>query len=176
MVVVAVDAGNDPILRAIAPLGLAAAHGCALVVDLDREPTPFPARRSLADLAEVGPSRDELTAPVRGVAILPGGGMDYPEAAGPIAVLAGIWPAVVVAARQDLPLPTITTRALYPGFPTLPSPDGCVWQRVPAGPRPPNGSMALPVLGRRQLCQLLAGRISRRWRWVEAWRRVWESM
>lgn len=173
--IVAVDAGADPVLRAVAPLGLASAAGCALVIDVDPEPTPYPSQRTLADLANDGPRRDELPPPIRGVAVLASGGIGLSAAADTIALLSSKWPLIVLATRLPVSHPTVVVRALLPGFLYEMAP-AIVWQRVAGGPRPPAGTLALPILSRKHICQLLTGRVDRHWRWVREWKRVWESL
>lgn len=71
--VLAVRCGADPVLHALAPLGLAAARGTALVMDLDEEVPSYPGSTSLANLVVSHPRRDDLR-PVRsGVAVLSNG-------------------------------------------------------------------------------------------------------
>ena len=55
MSALAVWTAYDGLLSATAPLGLAAAAGTALVVDLDPEGPVYPGPASLADLVVEGP-------------------------------------------------------------------------------------------------------------------------
>ena len=164
-------------LGALAPLGLGAAAGTALVVDLDPDGPHYPGEGSLADLVAEGPRRADLSPTRSGLAVLRNGGVD-PAAAAPVleALIEG-WPAVVLRLPGSRPggrEPDIMVRPLVPGslFPPA-SPGSAVYQdlgfRIPApGPR-------LPVLSRGTAAALLAGSIPRRSRWVRAWRSVWEG-
>ena len=60
---------EDGVLGAVAPLGLAAAAGTALVVDLDPGGPRYPGPATLADLVADGPRRGDLSPSRRGVSI-----------------------------------------------------------------------------------------------------------
>jgi hypothetical protein len=84
------------VLGVIAPLGLAASAGTALVVDLDQRGPRYPGDQSLARLATEGPRRADLSPPRKGVAVLRNGGIDPSECQGLIRALCDGWPAVVL--------------------------------------------------------------------------------
>ena len=166
---------GDELLGAIAPLGLAAAAGTALVVDLDPDGPPYPGERSVAELAADGPRRDEL-APVRaGVAALRNGGAGSVAAVELVGTLAGGWPSVVVRVGSEaVPFPVIPVRPLWPGWMAPAGERPSVWQAVPGGSSPPGPGPVLPVPGRGVVSSLLQGRTPARSRWIAAWRQVWE--
>ena len=76
MTALAVWTAFDGLLSATAPLGLAAAAGTALVVDLDPDGPAYPGRASLADLVADGPRRADLVPSRDGVAVLRNGGVE----------------------------------------------------------------------------------------------------
>ena len=122
--VLGVRCGADPVLHALAPLGLAAARGTALVVDLDREAPSYPGAASLAALVVSQPRLDDLRPRRSGVAVLPNGSVDPVEAVEVVDALVSGWPAVVfrLGASHDLPpslaeTPVIPVSPLLPGFP-----------------------------------------------------------
>ncbi len=93
----------DPVLAAIAPLGLGAVAGTALVVDADPNGPPYPGSGSLAALVEAGPRRSDLSPTQAGMAVLRNGGVGLDEAAEVLAALAAGWPRVVVRHASSEP-------------------------------------------------------------------------
>ena len=141
--VLAVRYGADPVLHALAPLGLAAARGTALVVDLDEEVPSYPGSTSLANLVVSHPRRNDLR-PVRsGVAVLSNGLVSPQEAGQVIEALVAGWPAVVfrMGASHCLPpafveTPVVPVTPLWPGFLHPRAIGPSVYQAVFNGPPP----------------------------------------
>jgi len=163
----------DPVLSMLAPVGLAASVGTALIVDLADQTGR--GGRTLADVAREGPRLAELSPGRSGVALLRGGDLPVLEVPGVIDDLASRWPAVVVRlADHGWPGPTVPVIALYPGRLAPVSSAAAVWQRLPAGPRPPGPGPVLPLIRPWLVRRVLAGGLPGRGPWVEAWREVWE--
>jgi hypothetical protein len=164
----------DPVLSTVAPIGLAAAVGTALVVDLTH--TRAVGGRTLADLVSEGPKLAELSPGRPGIAFLAGGNVDRGAAFETIRQVAGHWPAVVVhTADSDLPFPTVPVIPLFPGklAPRTQVAHG-VWQPVGAGSEPPGPGPVLPRLRSGTVRRILSGQLPRRSRWISAWRGVWD--
>ncbi len=177
MAVLAIRTPEDGLLGALAPLGLGAAAGTALVVDLDPAGPHYPGDGSLAELVAEGPRRVDLSPSRSGLAVLRNGGVDSSEAGQVLAALISGWPAVVLRLPGAAPVerePDLVVYPLVPGglFPAHPA-SAAVYQdlgfRIPApGPR-------LPVLSRGTAAALLAGAVQSRSRWVRAWEAAWEG-
>lgn len=165
----------DPVLSMVAPIGLAAAAGTALIIDLATKHTEQ-GGRSLADLAADGPTLSELSPGRPGIAFLPGGSVDRMVAIDLVGRLAGHWPALVVRVPDtDFPFATVPVVPLFPGrFSPVPIPAHGVWQPVGAGANPPGPGPVLPRLTAGTVRRLLAGHLPRRSKWIVAWRPVWE--
>lgn len=171
----------DPVLHALAPLGLASARGTALVVDLDDEAPPYPGSTSLAKLVASQPRLSDLRPLRSGVAVLPNGSVHPRQAADVIEALVAGWPAVVLrfGAAHSLPsalvdVPVVPVAPLLPGF-LHPSPAGAgVYQSLFPGPPPRLRGVVLPPLGRSHIQGMLTGTGLPPRRWVRAWERVWE--
>ena len=172
----------DPVLHALAPLGLAAARGTALVVDLDDEASSYPGSTSLARLVVSQPRLADLRPHRPGVAVLPNGSIHPREAADVIGALVAGWPAVVLrfGAAQGLPpslleVPVVPVTPLLPGFlhPSLAG--AAVYQSLFPGPPPRLSGVVLPPLGRSHIQGMLTGTRFPPRRWVRAWERVWEA-
>lgn len=177
--VVGVRAFGDEVLAAIGPLGLAlASDRPTVVVDADPLAPPYPGERTVAAVAEEGPSRSEMRPDGRGVAILANGGAGTEEVVAVVSLLSEGWPAVVVRVGVPDPaisgIPLIPLRPLWPGFLAPAGSRAAVWQRVGMKTEPPGPGPVLPPPGRGTVAALLAGRRPVRSRWVRAWRRVWE--
>ena len=177
MPALAVWTAFDGLLSAVAPLGLAAAAGTALVVDLDPVGPVYPGSASLADLVADGPRRADLVPSRTGVAVLRNGGVGVTEAREVIDALVIGWPHLVV--RVGTPGMADDLAPLVPVWPLLPgilAPQGktpCVYQKtgfaaIPSGPGP-----VLPRPRPALLAGLLNGTVAPRSRWVAAWRQVW---
>lgn len=165
----------DPVLAAVGSIGLAAAAGTALVLDL-ASPEMVPNRRTLRDLVVDGPSLTELSPTRSGVALIRGGGVDLGAAFGLIDRMRAHWPAIVVRVVDGTcPFPVVPVYPLYPGR-LLPvdAPGHCVWQPVGTGATPPGQGLVLPRLRPGALRQILSLHLPRRCRWIAAWSRVWE--
>ena len=164
----------DPVLSTVAPIGLAAAAGTALIVDLAT--TTRVTGRTLADLVSDGPKLAELSPGRPGIAFLAGGNVDPVAGVDILRQLAGRWPAVVVRAPDtEIPFACVPVIPLFPGAlaPTTPMSHG-VWQPVGAGAEPPGPGPVLPRLRGGVVRKMLAGHLPRRTRWIAAWRPVWE--
>ncbi|HJR93778.1 MAG TPA: hypothetical protein VJ938_15160 [Acidimicrobiia bacterium] len=165
---------GDEVLAALAPLGLAAAAGTALVVDLDPDGLAYPGQRSLAEAVAEGPRRTELRPEREGVAYLRNGGADVDAAVEMITVLGENWPAIVLRlAATEVPFPVVPVRPLWPGFLAPQGGRPAVWQAVPGGGSPPGPGPVLPAPGRFTIASLLGGRRPPRSRWIRAWIDVW---
>ena len=177
MPALAVWSPEDGVLGAVAPLGLAAAAGTALVVDLDPAGPRYPGRSTLADLVANGPRRSDLSPSRRGVAVLANGGIDPAEAAQVLDALAAGWPAVVLRlpASHEGGAGAIPVLPLVPGgLFDHPGPRA-VYQRSGWRVEPPAGSVVLPRPRRSTIGMLLTGTAPpMRDRWVAAWRPLWE--
>lgn len=164
----------DPILSVVAPIGLAASVGTALVIDL--VVGAHGSVRTLADLISEGPKLSELSPARQGIAMLPGGRVSSSEAVDIIDQLAVHWPALVV--RLDGPDPGFVSVPVIPLFPgklaPRPEPRPGVWQPVAGGSDPPGPGPVLPRLRPGTLRRILSGQRPRNNRWVMAWRPIWE--
>lgn len=178
--VLGVRCGTDPVLHALAPLGLAAARGTALVVDLDRDAPSYPGSNSLASLVISQPRLDDLRPRRSGVAVLANGSASPTETAEVVEALVSGWPAVVFRLGDscDFPpslaeTPVIPVAPLLPGFlhPSVTGP--AVYQSMSAGPPPRVGGLLLPPLGRSHVHRMLGGMGFPPRRWVRAWERAW---
>lgn len=167
---------DDPILSSVAPVGLAAATGTALIVDLATDAPAGPDDRTLGDVFGDGPRLDEMSPGRRGVALIRGGGLAVADAMDVVETLAARWPAVVVrVVGHDWPFPIIPVVPLFPGvLAPVPVRRAGVWQPVRGGADPPGPGPVLPRLGSVEIRRMLAGRLPRRSRWVSAWQQVWE--
>ncbi len=166
---------DDPILSGIGAVGLAAAAGTALSIDLDTaRPLAWSPGRTLADVAAEGPTHSELLPQRSGIALLSGGGIGPDEAREAIDLLASRWPAVVLRVSQRIALRTVPILGLYPGWGAPAHRGPAVWQRVPSGPTSaPGPGPVLPCLGTWSLRRLLLGSTPLGSRWASAWREVW---
>lgn len=176
MAVLAIQTPEDGLLGALGPLGLGAAAGTALVIDLDQAGPRYPGEGTLASLVADGPRRDDLNPTRAGLAVLRNGGVTASEARPVVDALIAGWPSVVLRLPPGPGLrePDLVLRPLVPGRIFPGSPNGSdVFQdlgfHLPApGPR-------LPVLTRATAGSLLAGSIPVRSRWVRAWKAAWEG-
>lgn len=163
---------DDAVLHHVAPFGLAAALGTALVVDLD--PTaPTYAGPTIAALIADGVRGADLVPERRGVAVLGNGGADVAAALPIITRLAKGWPVVVVRVAETVPgIPLVPVRALLPDPLFVPGDVPAVYQATSRGARLPGRGVLLPPLGRGKVRSLLAGVVDSRWPWVRAWEPV----
>lgn len=164
----------DPVMSVLGPIGLAAAAGTALIVDLD-EGLRRPRTRSLADIAADGARLSELAPGRRGVALVSSGELPPETVVEVVARLSLHWPAVVIRPGPwGWEGPTVPLIPLYPGW-LAPSHIGAaVWQRVPGGAAPPATGPVLPAPGAGLVRRMLAGGLPGRSRWTRAWAAVWE--
>lgn len=178
--VLAVRCGVDPVLHALAPLGLAAARGTALVVDLDEEAPSYPGSTSLAKLVVSQPRLADLRPRREGVAVLPNGSVSPGETAEVVEALVTGWPAVVLRLGPSLELPAplgelpvIPVAPLLPGFLHPPLTGPAAFQMISPGPPPRVRGVLLPPLGRSHIHRMLSGMGFPPRRWVQAWRKAW---
>ena len=165
-------AAPDPVMAVIAPVGLAASAGTALIVDMAPGPG---ARRSRADLTEDGPHLDEISPGRSGVAVIAAGPASQSEVTSVVERLAARWPAVVVRdGGPGWPGPVVPVHVLY-GQGLMTWDEGAaVWQSLGSGEKPPGPGPILPPISPRLVRQLLKGWLPRPGRWIRAWREVWE--
>lgn len=172
--VLGIESLVDPVLHYCAPLGLAAAAGTALVLDLDPEAPAYPSSTTVASLLADGLRRSDLSPSRPGVAVVGHGGAGAAEGGALVAELAAGWPVVVVRqGRVRLDLPTVPARPLLPGPLAPRERRPTAYQAVLPGSSAPGPGLLLPPLRRSQIGRLLAGRVEPRWRWVRAWERAW---
>jgi len=172
---------EDGVLGAVAPLGLAAARGTALVVDLDPGGPRYPGEMTLARLVAEGPRRRDLEPAHRGVAVLGNGGISAEAAIEVVAALVASWPDVVlrVPAAGPPPLasmgevPVVAFRPLLPGGLAAGPVRGVVWQSAGWRLTPPSPGPVLPRARAATVHSLLSGVRPRRDRWLRAIGEVW---
>ncbi|GMQ86613.1 MAG: hypothetical protein BMS9Abin07_2199 [Acidimicrobiia bacterium] len=177
MPALAIWSPEDGVLGAIAPLGLAAAAGTALVIDLDPNGPNYPGAGSLAALVADGPRRSDLHPTRKGLAVLANGGIEPEDAATVLDAIVGGWPAVVLRlpANHDGHTDAIPVLPLVPGDLFHHYESGAVYQRSGWRVEPPRGAIVLPRPRRATIGMLLAGAAPPpRDRWVAAWRQLWE--
>jgi hypothetical protein len=176
--VLAVRCAEDALLHHLAAIGLAASRGVALVVDLDRSAPAYPGRLTVRDLLDDGVRRAQLSPAASGVAVLGNGDAEPGAAVELIEVLAAGWPAIVVRAGSDPdPFSMVPVSADFPairreaGRNVRPRTSGV---SVGGGRPGPDDDILLPPLRRSQVRAMLNGHIRPGWRWVKAWRSVWD--
>lgn len=164
----------DPVLSTVAPIGLAASVGTALVVDL--VPGGNAGTRTLADLVSQGPKLSELSPVRQGIAMLSGGRISPSTAVDILDQLSAHWPALVVRLAEPEPgFANVPVIPLFPGkLAPRPEPVPGVWQPVAGGADPPGPGPILPRLRPGTVRRILSGQLPRRNRWVTAWRPIWE--
>lgn len=167
-------ASPDPVMSILGPIGLAAAAGTALVVDMGVG-LRVPARRTLADIAADGPRLDELAPGRRGIGFISSGELATEQTTELVMRLSRHWPAVVVRTGvAGWAGPTVPVIPLYPGWLAPDHVGAAVWQSIPGGGRPRGPGPVLPTPGRAMTRRMLTGGLPRRGRWVNAWRQAWE--
>ncbi len=163
----------EPVMSAIAPIGLAASQGTALVVGC----VGFSGRlgpRTLADIVSDGPRHDELSPGRPGVARIAAGPIDGDRVTEFVDRLAASWPAVVVAVgNESWPGPTVPVHVLYRGLLETWEQGASVWQPIGVGARPPGPGPLLPTISPRHVRSMLMGRLPRATEWLAVWRQVW---
>ncbi len=181
MAAIAIQTREDGLLGALAPLGLAAAAGTALVVDLDPAGPSYPGTGSLAQLVADQPRRQDLEPTRSGLAVLRNGGIEYSEAFKVVAALIHGWPAVVLrlASGSGPPseLTALTVLPLVPGglFEPVEAVEApAVYQPMGFRMASPPAGMMLPPFPRRVAAALLGGNVPRRSRWIRAWGSLWD--
>ena len=175
-VVLAVRGLGDPVLHHIAPLGLAAAAGTAVILDLDPDSPGYTgAGTSVFDLIDRGPRLAELDSVPGRVALFANGGARTPEAWALVEAMAERWPAVVVrvGAERSGGVPCVPVIPLLPGPLLTPNRGPAIYQAITAVDRLPGPGLRLPPLRRERITALAAGRIEPRWRWVRAFQPAW---
>lgn len=166
---------DDPVMSVAAPLGLAAAIGTALVIDLE-DRLGGPSARTLVDIAADGPRLEEARPSRKGIAVIRSGGLGMGDVRDLTFRLASSWPAVVVRlGGGDWSELVVPVRTLYPGLLAPLSATPAVWQRVRGGVGPPGPGPVLPYLGAGTVRRILSGGAPAPGRWVTAWRAVWEA-
>lgn len=167
---------GDPVLGAIAPLGLGASGGTALVVDADPAGPNYPGGGSLADLVAAGPRRADLSPSRDGLAVLRNGGVSIEDANDVLVALEAGWPRLVIrhAGSEPPPGQSIAVIADLPGALARRVNGPTVVQRVRFGAPSIEGDVQLPRPSTRLVRTLLDGRLPGLCRWVRAWRPVWE--
>ena len=164
----------DPVLSAVAPIGLAANAPACLVVDLADE-LDLHGSRSLADILTDGPRLDELSPGRRGIALISGGSIGVDEAERVVGELSTHWPAIVVRPKADRwPGPTVPVIPMYPGLLSPRHAGTAVWQPSGGMQRPPGAGPVMPRLRPAMVRGLLSGRVPAKSRWITAWRQVWD--
>ncbi len=178
MAALAIWTPEDGLLGAIAPLGLAAAAGTALVVDLDPDGPRYPGMTSLAALVEEGPRRSDLEPRRRGLAVMSNGGVRMPEAAPVVEALLAGWPHLVLRLPPrpvpEAPIPIVPVHPLLPGSLRPVTEGAAVYQRTGFGVPAPGPGPLLPVPAKRTIDHLLRGILGPPDRWRRAWSSVWE--
>lgn len=163
---------TDPVMSVVGPIGLAAATGTALLIDMANQMGG--AQRTLSDLMADGPRLDELSPGRKGVAVLRAGYLTT-ETLAFIDQLATRWPAVVVRpGPEGWSGPTVPLRPLYPGWLAQATTEAAVWQQLPSSPRPPGPGPVLPVLRPGVVRRVLSGGMPDQGKWLKVWERVWE--
>ena len=177
MPALAIWSPEDGVLGAVAPLGLAAAAGTALVVDLDPRGPRYPGAGSLAELVADGPRRSDLEPERRGVAVLANGGIGADEAGPVLDAIVEHWPAVVLRLPADhgggggaVPVLPLVPGDLLPDYGA-----GAVYQRSGWRVAAPEGAIILPRPRRSTIGMLLTGTAPPpRDRWIAAWGSLWD--
>lgn len=177
MPALAIWSPEDGVLGAVAPLGLAAAAGTALVVDLDPGGPPYRGPGSLAGLVANGPRRSDLQPDRRGVAVLANGGVEAADAERVVGALVDGWPAVVLRLPADhgggggaVPVLPLVPGELFSGYG-----HDAVYQRSGWRVSAPDEAIVLPRPRRSTIAMLLDGTMPPpRDRWIGAWRALWE--
>ncbi len=166
---------GDPVLGAIAPLGLGASVGTALVVDADPDGPNYPGSGSLAALVAAGPRRADLSPSRDGLAVLRNGGVSIEEANDVLAALEAGWPRLVIrhAGAEPPPGQSIAVVADLPGALARRVTGPTVVQRLRLGASSVEADVQLPRPSTRLIRTLLDGRLPGRCRWVRAWKPVW---
>lgn len=170
MPILAVHTPAGGMLSVLAPLGLGAAAGTSLVLDLDPGGIPLPSSVSVADMVRASPTLDQLRPARTGMAVLTSGGARWEDARELIDAFGIGWPAIVVRTDVPIPVPTVRVQPLLPGV--APAEGPAVYQRtgIPGGaigdgfvlPRPSAAAVRAALGGRHP-----------RGRWVRGWRAVW---
>ncbi len=165
----------DPVLAAIAPLGLGAVAGTALVVDADPDGPRYPGPGSLAALVAAGPRRSDLRPTHAGLAVLRNGGVGLDDAAEVLAALAAGWPRLVVRhAGSEPPVGhSVAVVADLPGALARRVNGPTVIQRCVRASSSMDGDVQLPRPSTRLVRGLLEGRLLGPSRWIRAWKPVW---
>ncbi len=176
MTALALWTAHDGLLSAVAPLGLAAAAGTALVVDLDPNGPAYPGAGSLADLLDRGPRKADLAPGRRGVAVLRNGGVESEAATDVLSALVAGWPNVVLrspAVTAPVPVPVVPVWPLLPGALAARPAGAAVYQRTGFAGRPAGPGPVLPKPSASVVGALLHGMVPASSRWIRSWREVW---
>jgi hypothetical protein len=163
----------DPVMSLLGAVGLAASRESTLLIDTGGHLAKGP--RTLVDVAEDGPTLEEVSPGRSGVAVLGSGHLPAGDVRTLAQALATRWPGVVVRLwRLDWEGPSVPVVPLYPGVLDVGHVGAAVWQPLPAGPRPRGPGPVLPRLRPSLVRRVLRGGHPGRCAWVSAWREVWE--
>jgi hypothetical protein len=167
---------GDGLLSVLAPIGMAAAMGTGLIVDLDPDGPDYGGATSLADLVEHGPRRDHLRPTNRGLAVLSNGGIRPAEAAPIVDALLDGWPTVVLRSAEDRGLfaPVVPVYPLLPGLLARDPGRFCVFQETGFSAAKQCEGIVIPRPRSRMIRRLLSGVLPAGSRWIRAWRQVWD--
>lgn len=176
--VIAVHGVGDAVVHHLSPLGIAAAAGTCLVVDLDPAAGSYRSEQTVASLLDQGVRRNDLAPARHGVAVLANGGAAAKDAMELVEALAKGWPALVLRVGS-IPLEGVRSVSVIPLLPEAVRPDVAgprVYQALDREIRPDGPAMVIPPLSRTRVRSILGGRLDPRWAWVRAWRPVWEGV
>lgn len=173
--VLGVRCERDALLHHLAPIGVAASRETALLVDLDEKAPGYPGRLTVADLVREGVRRSDLGPARKGVAVLGRGSAELDQVMELVDALVAGWPAVVIrAGSAEIPHPVIPVTPVFPATWDFVDEAAVTQPVAPWAKGVGDPSIRLPVLRRGQVAAMLGGRVSPRWRWVKAWRPVWD--
>lgn len=146
-----------------------------MVVDLDGGPTTY-GGVTLAELASGGLRGEHLRPGREGVAVVDRGSLEPDRIAEVVGPLIERWPAVVLRGSSPSELlgrvPHVTVIPDIPGL-DLVGVGGALIRQQLTGRRWEWGR-SLPPPGRHRVGRMLDGVVDPRWRWVRAWRAVWD--
>lgn len=176
MSVVALWSPSDLLTSVLTPVALATTRTSSLVIDLDPAGPRYGGDYTLADLVRDGPTRSQLEARNRTVAVLANGGVEVQDASDVLEALIARWPNVVLRCDPANPAPM---RAI-PILPLLPAPLApqvdrpSVFQSLGFSVKPPQGALVLPRPSRAVVESLVGLRSGLgRSRWMTSVARLW---
>ena len=176
MSVVALWSPSDLLTSVLTPIALASTRTSSIVVDLDPAGPRYGGEFTLADLVRDGPTRSQLEARERTVAVLANGGIDVQDATDVVEALIDRWPNVVLRCDPSRPPPM----SAIPIVPLLPAPlapqvnRSSVFQSLGFSVRAPQGALVLPRPSRSAVESLIGLRSGLgRSRWMTSVARLW---